>query len=152
MRRAAAMVIGMLLTAAAPARAAGEMALEVVGRVSQGAQEAKDSLKLSVSTRPGADFSARGSVKMGGAQRAGEVTLSFQGTRGEGDDRATISIDGEYDVFFGVGEQGVEISGAFKGAVDLAPGEERVLSEMEVAGQGPRQPPTRIQIVVRARR
>lgn len=142
-----------ILAAGVPARAAGEIMLDVVGRVTHEGGAPNDAVRLSVLTRPEEAFGAKGSVKMGRGQQAGEITLSFEGARAEGNDRAVFTLAGDYSVFFGNEQNGVEISGSFKGAADLAPGEERVVSEMEVAGPGGRRDrPTRIEIVARARR
>ena len=129
---------------------------EVIGRVSHEGNAPQDVVKLAVATRPGGDFGAKGSVKLGVGQQAGEIVLSFKGTREEAADRAIVSVEGDYSVFFGNEQRGVEFTGSFQGGADLAPDEERILSEMEVSGTqapgGRRAPPTRIQIVLRAKR
>jgi hypothetical protein len=127
------------------------MLIDVVVRSHEAGKGARDAIRVAVSAKPVADLAGKGSVRFGAGEHGVEILLKFAGRRGPAADRADVSIEGEYEVFFGAAGQGIEVTGAFKGDADLAPGEERVLSEVEVAGER-NEPAHRIQIVVRARR
>lgn len=109
----------------------------------------EENIRASVITWPDRPFATAGTFRMlAGESVTMESELEVGGKRDGSKDRSRIELAGKYDVFFHMGELGVEIKGSFDSQIQIRIGETLTITSFTVPGEGPKR--TRVDLIVKS--